>query len=279
MIRGLTRTGVGDVGDDEGLISRAARYGFATVDLDPSGLIETRGVDGARELLERHGMGLGSALLPVEWRADEERFRRDLVPLAGKLETAAALGAASFWTYLLPSVDEDPASYLAKGTRRLRLCAELLEAFGFRLALEFLAPRDLRGRWKHPLLWSIGQTMDWIGAIDRPNLGLLLDSFHWHAAGHGVDDILRLRPNEVVHVHLGDAPDIPIENLPDDDRLYPGEGVIDLRGFLGALKNIGYKGIVAQEVLSPAPPKAPPEELLERSKKGFDRLFGELGLD
>ena len=279
MIRGLTRTGVGDVGGDENFIALASRYGFASVDLDPSGLVEAHGIEGTRQILSRHGVRLGSILLPVEWRFDEERFRQDLVPLAGRLEAAAKLGAASFWTYLLPSVDEDPVTFLGTATRRLRLCAELLEAFGFRLALEFLGPRDLRGRWKHPLLWSMGQTLAWIGAIDRPNLGLLLDSFHWHTAGHDLDDLLRLRASDVVHVHLGDAPDIERELLPDDERLYPGEGSIDLRSFLSGLKTIGYEGIVAQEVLSPRPITSTAEELLGRSKKGFDGLFAALGLD
>ncbi|HUX40581.1 MAG TPA: sugar phosphate isomerase/epimerase family protein [Rectinemataceae bacterium] len=279
MIRGLTRTGVGEVGNDENFIALAARYGFSSVDLDPSGLIQEQGIEGARRILSGNGIRLGSILLPVEWRFDEERFRQDLVPLAGRLDAAAKLGAASFWTYLLPSVDEDPVTFLGTATRRLRLCAELLEAFGFRLALEFLGPRDLRGRWKHPLMWNMGQTLAWIGAIDRPNVGLLLDSFHWHTAGHNLDDLLRLRASDLVHVHLGDAPDTARELLPDDDRLYPGEGAIDLRSFLSGLKSIGYQGIVAQEVLSPRPPTLPAEELLERSKKGFDKLFAALELD
>ena len=34
--------------------------------------------------------------------------------------------------------------------------------------------------------------------------------------------------------------------------MYPGEGVIDLAGFLGALNNIGYKGAISQEIYRPS---------------------------
>jgi len=141
-----------------------------------------------------------------------------------------------------------------------------------------LAPRDLRTRWNHPLVWNLPQTLDWIDAIDRPNVGVLLDSFHWHAAGHTVADLKALDVRRLVHVHLGDAPAIPIEQLPDNDRCYPGEGAIDLVGFVRALVDLDYQGIVAQEVLSPFPVTEAPERLLGRSRRGFDTVFQRAGL-
>jgi 2-keto-myo-inositol isomerase len=57
--------------------------------------------------------------------------------------------------------------------------------------------------------------------------------------------------------------------------LYPGEGVIDLHGFLQGLQTAGYSGVVAQEVLGPST-SASMEELLEKSKAGFDKTFANL---
>jgi sugar phosphate isomerase/epimerase len=269
---------VGDVGTDETFVALAGRHGFRSVDLDPSGLIERHGRQGAKALLEQAGVGVGAVLLPVEWRTSDEAFRLDLIGLVARLDATAEVGAACFWTYLLPSVDELPGPFMATAVRRLHLVARLLEVFGFRLGLEFLGPTDLRTKWKHPFVWTIGQTLDWIRAIDRPNVGLLVDSFHWHTAGHTVADLRALRPEQIVHVHLGDAPATPIDRLPDNDRLYPGEGSIDLVGFLGALKAVGYQGIVAQEVLSPQPPVQPAEALFVRSQRGFDKVFAAAGL-
>ncbi len=85
---------------------------------------------------------------------------------------------------------------------------------------------------------------------------MLLDSYHWYTNGLSTDDLLQLRAEDIVHVHINDAKDLPIAELLDHERLYPGEGVIDLAGFLESLRKIGYKGAVAQEVLALHPAKA-----------------------
>ena len=54
---------------------------------------------------------------------------------------------------------------------------------------------------------------------------------------------------------------MPPEDVRDDMRLLPGEGVIDLVGFFQALKAIGYQGGVAPEVIGPRiPDDMSPEE-------------------
>jgi sugar phosphate isomerase/epimerase len=64
-----------------------------------------------------------------------------------------------------------------------------------------------------------------------------------------------------VHVHVSDARAMPPEQVLDDMRLLPGEGVIDLVGFFQALRAIGYRGGVAPETIGPRiPATMPPEE-------------------
>ncbi len=57
------------------------------------------------------------------------------------------------------------------------------------------------------------------------------------------------RAERVVHVHINDAPlGIPIDEQQDLVRDLPGEtGVIDIAGFLGVLRAIGYGGPVTAE--------------------------------
>ena len=51
------------------------------------------------------------------------------------------------------------------------------------------------------------------------------------------------------------------EDVRDDMRLLPGEGIIDLVGFFRALAKIGYAGGVAPETIGPRiPDTMPPEE-------------------
>ena len=84
-----------------------------------------------------------------------------------------------------------------------------------------------------------------------PEVGFLLDSWHWYNARETVEDLLRLSPEQVVDVHLNDAPDVPIDEQIDNVRTLPGEtDVIDIVSFLGALQRIGYDGPVMVEPFS-----------------------------
>ncbi|WP_238651840.1 sugar phosphate isomerase/epimerase family protein [Paenibacillus piscarius] len=278
MLRGLTLSGLGAVESDERFIELAGNGGFQAVDLDARGLIQRLGIDGARAMLQQHGIVIGAIGLPVEWRADEDRFRAGLTGLTEAAAAARSLGCTRCCTYILPSTDAKPAHFLAVATRRLRVCAQILGAYGIRLGLEFVGPHHLRTAWKYPFIWTMEETLDWIDAIGEPNVGLLLDAFHWHTNGQTPGDIERLQAQQIVHVHINDAPDIPLEAVRDNGRLYTGEGVINLEGFLRGLQHIGYDGIVSQEVLTADKPKDKPEQLVLRSKAGFDLVFTAAGL-
>ncbi|MGG1638539.1 xylose isomerase [Paenibacillus sp. FSL A5-0031] len=278
MLRGLTGAGLGRIESDEHLIKLAGAYGFQAVDLDAASLINRYGVEQARELLASNGVVIGSIGLPVEWRTTEEAFLEGLEKLASSAAAAAALGCTSCCTYILPSTDLKAARFMALATRRLRTCAQILGAYGIRLGLEFVGPHHLRTRWENPFIWTLEETLEWIDAIGESNVGLLFDAYHWYTNSLTVADIEALRPEQIVHVHINDAPDVPVEEALDNGRVYPGEGVIDLVGFLQALNRIGYKGAVSQEILSSEAESQSPEELAQRSKAGFDKVFGAAGL-
>jgi len=279
MIRGLTRAGLGQVGSDEAFIALAARYGFQAVDIDAGKLIAEKGAEGAASLLSSHGMRIGSIGLPVQWRTTDDEFRKGLPALVAAAEGARQLGCTSCCTYILPSTDEPAAPFMAAAVRRLRLCAQILGAYGIRLGLEFVGPHHLRTRWKHPYIWTMSDTLDLAAAIGEPNVGLLLDAYHWYTTELGVEDLHALRADQIVHVHLNDAPDVPVSEALDNDRRISGEGVIDLAGFLKALRHIGYAGVVSQEVLTQQPPQEPAEQLVQRTAAGYDRLFAEAGIE
>lgn len=278
MLRGLTGAGLGRIESDEHLIELAAAHGFQAVDIDAGSLINRHGVEKARELLTSNGLIIGSIGLPVEWRTTEEAFLEGLEKLASAAAAAAALGCISCCTYILPSTDYKAAHFMALATRRLRTCAQILGAYGIRLGLEFVGPHHLRTRWENPFIWTLEETLDWIAAIGESNVGLLFDAYHWYTNGLTVSDIEALRADQIVHVHINDAPNVPVEEALDNGRLYPGEGVIDLVGFLQGLAKIGYKGAVSQEILTAEAPSDSPEVLVLRSKAGFDKVFGAAGL-
>lgn len=279
MIKSLSSAGLGDVKNLEELILLAAKNGFDSVETSGQALrefAETRGLEGAKTFLQENQITIGSIGLAVEWRTTDEAFQEGLPILLEDAKIAAEFGCKSCCTYVLPSTDEKAAYFMVLATKRLRLCAQILKEYDIHLGLEFVGPHHLRTTWKNPFIWEMQETLDWIDAIGEPNVGLLLDSYHWYTAEGTYEDLLALTPAQIVHVHLNDAKDLPVEDVLDNDRLYPGEGVIDLVSFLKALKEINYQGPVSQEILTPEPLQESAEVLAEKSGKAFAKVFSTL---
>lgn len=276
MIKGLSRAGLGNVENIEQLIQLAAKNGFGAIDTSGKELrewAESIGLPEAKSFLKDHQMIIGSIGLPVEWRGTDQQFQEGLPTLLKDAKIAADFGCTSCCTYVLPATDEKPAHYMVQATKRLRLCAQILKEFGVNLGLEFVGPHHLRSAWKHPFVWTMQETLDWIEVIGEPNVGLLLDSYHWYTTSGTIEELLALDPAQITYVHLNDAKDVPVEEALDNDRLYPGEGVIDLTAFLQALAEIHYQGVVAQEILTIDPPGQNAEALAAKSGEAFKKVF------
>jgi sugar phosphate isomerase/epimerase len=93
-----------------------------------------------------------------------------------------------------------------------------------------------------------------------PNIGVTLDIWHWHHSKGTVADILAAGKARIVHVHASDAKEQPPEEVRDNQRLMPGEGIIDSVGFFGALKKVGYEDAVSPEPIGRIPPEMSPED-------------------
>jgi sugar phosphate isomerase/epimerase len=141
------------------------------------------------------------------------------------LEAGAELGARHVITQL-PDPDR------ARKTDRFAQLCEMARPLGLTVDLEFPS-------------WT--ETPDLNAAVrvlrgaDRPNAGLLIDLLHFARSGSSVADLRQL-PAEWFHfVHVCDAPPgVPPTNeelihTARFERLFPGEGGIDIHGILGAL--------------------------------------------
>ncbi len=52
----------------------------------------------------------------------------------------------------------------------------------------------------------------------------------------------------LVHAHFNDSPNLPPMRIHDNQRLLPDEGIINLTGFLQALRSIHYNDALSVEV-------------------------------
>jgi sugar phosphate isomerase/epimerase len=110
-----------------------------------------------------------------------------------------------------------------------------------------------------PFIWNMPDALA-LAKDCGPNVGVILDAWHWHHSGSTTADILAAEKSRIVHVHVSDAKQTPPEDVRDNQRLMPGEGIIDLTGFFQALKKIGYADGVSPEPLGRVPAEMAPEE-------------------
>jgi len=87
---------------------------------------------------------------------------------------------------------------------------------------------------------------------DHPNVGLILDSFHTLARKLPVDSIRAIPGDRIFFVQLADAPWIDMDLLywSRHFRNMPGEGDLDVLGFMRAVAATGYQGVVSLEVFN-----------------------------
>ncbi len=103
-----------------------------------------------------------------------------------------------------------------------------------------------------------------------------VDAWHWYTSGGSVMDLASIPVEQIVHVHINDAPDIPREEQNDGVRLLPGDsGVIDIKGFLQTLKALGYEGPIAVETFSEELRALPASEAAQRAAAAVRKVWEE----
>jgi len=285
MFKNLSAGAIGVGGTTEELAALARRTGFGGMDLNAgqaADMLEKGELDSLKGLYEVHGLVPGGFGLPVDFRRDEAKFNDGLAGLGRLAAAAAAMGCRRCPTWILPaSNDLSFADNFELHRRRLKACAEVLGEHGVWLGLEFVGPKTARTGKAHEFIWNMPGMLELADAIGTGNVGLLLDCWHWYTSEGTVDDILALRPEQVVYVHVNDAPaGVPVDQQVDNVRTMPGAtGVIDIAGFLGALARIGFDGPITAEPFAPELGKLPPEEACRRTAESLDTIFAAAGLD
>jgi len=193
--------------------------------------------------------------------------------VATSLEKA---GGRRVGTWILPFDDE--LTYLQNfrtHAYRLRACAEVLKDHGQQLGLEYVGPRTAWRSKRHPFIHTLSETKELIVAIGTGNVGVQLDSYHWFNAEETADDLLTLRPQDVVTVDLNDAPaGKTLDEQMDLSRELPAAtGVIPVKVFLGALRKIGYDGPVQAEPFNAALRAMPKDEAVAATAAAMKKAF------
>jgi sugar phosphate isomerase/epimerase len=227
----------------------AASNGFRGLYID-IGTVARLGVDKVSAMFKEKGLVPAAWSLPIDLLGERELYEKSLADLPIAADMARQIGCIRTSTYILSFSDTLTwEKNFDLHVKRLTPVAKILAERGCILGLEFLGPKTLREGHKYEFIHTMDEMLKLCRAIGTGNLGLLLDSWHWYTSHGTVGDIERLNDEDVIDVHVNDAPKgIPIDKQIDNVRKMPGEtGVIDIVGFLQALDRIHYAGPVMAE--------------------------------
>jgi len=234
------------------LIETAIKYGFQAIVPSP---YEFKDYSNAqiiayKDALRNNDLIIGAVGLPVQFRESDKKFDSDYRTLVSMLPKLGQLGISRMTTWIMPTHDKlNYEQNMALHASRLRAVAKELAQYNMKLGLEYVGPKTLKESKKYPFVSNMKEVKQLINVIGESNVGLQLDAFHWFCAGESEKDLLSLKAEEIITVDLNDAKAgrSRIEQLDWERELPTDSGVIDLKVFLSALKEIGYDGPMRAE--------------------------------
>ncbi len=256
----------------------AAQYGFEAIEADAGWLASAPPADVERflERMKQKGIVWAQAGLPVEFRKSEEEFQSGLRALPA---TAAALqraGVTRVGTWIMPA--HATLTYLENfklHSQRLGQAAGVLGDHGCRLGIEFVAPKTLWTSSRYSFIHTMPEMKELFAAMGRPNVGIVLDSWHWYTSGGTLADLKTLTNKDIVSIDMNDAPlNTPLDELQDGKRELPcATGVIDLAGFLNTLNALGCDAPARCEPFNAALRAMPPDQALQTTIASMKKAF------
>ena len=136
------------------------------------------------------------------------------------------------------------AAIISDAVNVLRDLSDIAQPFGVQLAFEFLGSPGCS-------VSTLAQAWEIVQIVDRANVGMVLDTFHFYAGGSTLESIIDIDANKLFIFHINDVEPGERSTLTDAQRLMPGEGVIPLGDICRGLRNAGYKTMASVEIFRP----------------------------
>lgn len=155
---------------------------------------------------------------------------------------------------------------VSKTVNRLRILANLAEKYDFKMGFEPLGFLNCSVR-------KIDLALEIIKSEDLPEMGLVIDTFHFFVGEHSIDELEKIELEKLWLVHINDAIEKPIDELKDLHRVLPGQGFFDLKMFVNKLNSIGYHKWISLELFNETIWKKNPYKIAKNSMGSILHLF------
>jgi sugar phosphate isomerase/epimerase len=225
----------------------AAKAGFGSVEIWINTLQDYLKEGGtlkeAKKIIDDLGIKVEDAIGFATWIVDDESARSKAIEqLKVEMGQLAQIGC--------PRIAAPPMGATTGASLDLAKVAER-----YRTILEL---GDKTGVVPHLELWGFSKNLSRVGEIlyvavesGHPSARLLMDVYHLHKGGSGMDAVKDVGKPLVEIFHINDYPATPPrETITDADRVYAGDGVAPLKDLLKSLKNPDRPVILSFEVFN-----------------------------
>ena len=183
---------------------------------------------------------------------DDAQFARNLDRAKRKFDVMGELAAPMMLvcSNVQPHAINDPA----RSAAQMHKMAELAQTRGIKLAFEALA-------WGTHIN-TFDRAYEIVKAADHPHLGLALDSFHTLCLPNDWSGLSKLPGERIFFMQIADAPRLDMASLmlSRHHRCLPGQGELDVPGFVDAALKAGYTGTISLEIFNDGFRAAPPRQ-------------------
>lgn len=190
-----------------------------------------------RQALADQGLTVPTTIYLKGWfETTGDLHRQELAECQRRMEQAVEVGA-------IHVIAGPPAGFANhdQGARNYHELLELGRKIGVKPAMEFLGFVDD--------LNTIEGALEIITKANHPDGTIVLDPFHIFRGGGSAESISKLKAEQIAICHFNDTPATPPRlQQHDKDRVYPGEGHLDLNRMLTLLRKIGYNRWLSLEL-------------------------------
>lgn len=259
----------------------AAKAGFQGIGLRYDRFEEYLGSGGRVEDVKRlaadNGLRFTEAGFLAEWQfhrgvplvcqrtrsgAPEEAEGPALARLERFLETCVALDCDNITA--APTLSETGS--LETAAEDFGQLCDRAHPHGLRVCLEFMGSA--------PQIRDVATAFEIVERANRPNGGLLIDTFLFHEGDSTMADLARVPVERIFNVQLADAKSKPRAELNMlEDRVFPGEGVAPVREVVATLAAAGYQGPWTVELFNPEYRTADPQAIARKAFASAEALF------
>jgi 4-hydroxyphenylpyruvate dioxygenase len=225
-------------------LEAAAAAGFDSVEMFEADLLA---FDGTPREIARQASDLGLGISIFQPFRDfegmgPEQLARNLTRAEKKFDVMGELGTSLI--LLCSNVQDSAIGDQARAAADFSHLAERAGRRGIKIAYEALS-------WgRHVKFWR--QAWEIIKMVDHPAFGLALDSFHTLALGDTLAGIDEVPGDKIFFMQLADAPLLNMDVLSWSRhyRNFPGQGDLDVTGFVRDALGAGYAGPLSLEIFN-----------------------------